>query len=123
MQRVLLTDDEHNLRRLLSTVLKAAGLDVIEAANGHEALALAAVHEIDVLVTDVIMDEMDGFLLADCLVRKNAQLLVVLMSGYALDIEAAGPRYPHCALLTKPFPPKALVNAIRELTEKRAGAQ
>jgi CheY-like chemotaxis protein len=121
MQRVLLADDEANVRRLLGTVLRAAGFEVTEASSGHEALALAETHGIDVLVADVVMEDMDGLALADWLVAKNASLLVVFISGYALDMDAAQRRHPHCAFLRKPFPPKTLVRTVEEMTKKREG--
>jgi len=45
----------------------------------------------------------------------------VFISGYALDMDMARRRYPHCAFLRKPFPPRSLVKTIEELTKKREG--
>lgn len=119
MQRVLLADDEANVRRLLGTVLRAAGFEVTEASSGQEALALAEGRDIDVLVADLMMEGMDGLALADSMVKNNASLLVVFISGYVLDMDAAQRRHPHCAFLRKPFPPKTLVRAIEEMTKNR----
>lgn len=119
--RVLLADDEANVRRLLGIVLRAAGFEVTEASSGHEALALANALEIDVLVTDVVMEDMDGLALADSMVKKNASLLVVFISGYVLDMEATRHRHPYCEFLRKPFPPKTLVRTIEEMTKNREG--
>jgi CheY-like chemotaxis protein len=115
MPRILLADDEANLRRLLAKVLKMAGFDVVEAATGHEALALAEPRQLDVLVTDVVMDDMDGLALADRVAAKCGPLPVVFISGYAMDMEAAQRRHPCSTFLRKPFPPKALASAIKEL--------
>ncbi len=119
MSTVLLVDDEGNIRRLLALTLKAAGFEVMEASSGAEALALANTREFDILVADVLLEDVDGPSVAQALIRKHPSLLVVFISGYPLDTEAACRRHPYCKFLLKPFPPRTLVSAIAELAEKR----
>ena len=113
---VLLVDDEDNLRRFLKVVLKSAGFEVVEASNGVEALKLSEKHQIDVLVTDVVMGEMDGLTLAHSLVSLKPELPVVFISGYVMDLEAERRRHPRCAFLPKPFPAKALLQTVAGLS-------
>ena len=59
--RLLVVEDETNIRELLATSLKFAGFEVHTAANGRDALELADDHEIDLAVLDVMLPDMDGF--------------------------------------------------------------
>ncbi len=119
MSTVLLVDDEPNIRRLLSAVLKSSGFQVLEASNSADALALAKANHVDVLVTDVLLSDLDGPSLARCLTAENPSLLVVFISGYPMDIRAEQQRHPYCAFVLKPFPPKSLVSTIRSLAARR----
>lgn len=79
--RVLLVDDEPELRRLLRRFLRRAGYDVTEAINGCAALQLARRERFDVVITDVRMPLMNGLELLGCLVVEEPGLPVVLISG------------------------------------------
>ena len=59
--KLLVVDDEPNIRELLSTSLRFAGFEVIAAANGRDALAAAEEHNPDLAVLDVMLPDMDGF--------------------------------------------------------------
>jgi CheY-like chemotaxis protein len=113
---VLLVDDEDNLRRFLKVALKSAGFEVVEASNGVEALKLSEKHQIDVLVTDVVMGDMDGLTLAHSLVSLKPELPVVFISGYSMDFEAERRRHPRSVFLPKPFPARVLVKTIASLS-------
>jgi two-component system cell cycle sensor histidine kinase/response regulator CckA len=117
---VLLVEDETIARRPLRQILEASGYDVLEAADGENALAVAAAHDgrIDVLVTDVVMPELGGPELAQRLLEERPAVKVVYMSGYldrAADLLAeSGNGY---ALLQKPFAPAALTYAVARALE------
>src|SRR5690625_230844 len=59
--KLLVVDDEPNIRELLSTSLRFAGFEVIAASNGREALEAAEAHNPDLAVLDVMLPDMDGF--------------------------------------------------------------
>ena len=59
--KLLVVDDEPNIRELLSTSLRFAGFEVVSASNGREALAAADLHSPDLAVLDVMLPDMDGF--------------------------------------------------------------
>jgi two-component system cell cycle sensor histidine kinase/response regulator CckA len=66
---------------------------------------LAGKYKIDVLVTDVVMAEMDGWALAGSMSKQYPHVPVVFISGYPVDIEGARRRYSNCTILAKPFQP------------------
>jgi two-component system cell cycle sensor histidine kinase/response regulator CckA len=119
--RVLLVDDEDNLRRLLVKLLKSRQFEVVEFSNSPDALAWSEKNEFDVLVTDVCLEHIDGRALGQAIAKRNPDLLVVYISGFPLDIHAERQAHPHCAYLQKPFPPRALLTTITELDEQRPG--
>jgi two-component system cell cycle sensor histidine kinase/response regulator CckA len=114
-----LVDDEDNLRRLLSKLLKSGGFDVIDFTNSPEALSWSEGNDIDVLVTDVTLSDIDGGALARAMIERNPELLVVFISGFELETKAELQSHPYCAYLEKPFPPRALLQTIGELDEQR----
>ena len=108
---VLVVEDEDELRRLAVRELEERGYLVLAAANGVEALAVARSLErpVDLLVTDVVMPEMNGVELAESLVELWPTVAVLFMSGH-LDEGAMGrhPLDPDADLLPKPFTPDQL---------------
>jgi two-component system cell cycle sensor histidine kinase/response regulator CckA len=117
--RALLVDDQDNLRRLIARMLQAGGLETVEFSNGADALAWSDGNAVDVLVTDVTMEGMDGSALAEALVKRNPDLLVVFISGLPFDIEAERQKHPYCAYVQKPFPSRTLLPAIAALEDLR----
>ena len=112
---VLIVEDEADLRRLAVMVLREAGYQVLEAADGAAALALveARDHPPDLVLTDVVMPGMDGFTLAQRLRAGWPGLRVAFMSGYAdPDIEARSSS-DSSLLLRKPFTPGTLLSHVR----------
>jgi len=115
-ETVLLAEDDEEVRRLAAECLRAYGYRVHEAANGVEALKVAAHTEtIHLLVTDVVMPEVSGPELAAHLMATRPGLKTLFISGYP-DSEMAqrGLLKPGAAYLRKPFTPAALALKVRE---------
>lgn len=118
---ILLVEDEPSLRALARNVLRQAGYNVFEAGNGKEALQV--VNELpsppDLLLTDVVMPEMNGLELADRLQRKWPGLAVVYTSGYTdhalLERNVLRQDMP---FLQKPYMPDAMLNQVAATLEK-----
>jgi CheY-like chemotaxis protein len=117
---VLLTDDEPNIRKMMRLMLQSGGFQVLEAANGDEALALAEKHAFDVLVTDVVLEGMSGSALARSLQERHPDLPILFVSGHPMDFGAEPQEYRRCAFLPKPFQKGQLLEAVRGLTEPAA---
>jgi CheY-like chemotaxis protein len=113
---VLVAEDEALVRELVQRALLRAGHDVLLAANGEEALALAEARTFDVLVTDVVMPHLGGRELALRLAVSHPTTPILFMSGYASEGEhlttAANGRV---AILNKPFTANQLLRAVESL--------
>jgi len=122
-ETVLLVDDEEGVRKLVSAVLNNGGYTVIEAANGSAALSVYEKnsHKIDLVLTDVVMPQMDGFELGQQLAGKNPDLQVLYMSGYRDKPINSPPGEPPKAFLNKPFTPDILLARVREVLDEGEG--
>jgi two-component system cell cycle sensor histidine kinase/response regulator CckA len=114
---ILLVEDEAGLRGLNARGLSSRGYTVLEAGNGVEAIEVLEEQggHIDVVVSDVVMPEMDGPTLLRELRRRNPELKIIFVSGYAEEAFAKNlPEGQQFAFLAKPFTLKQLVAAVKE---------
>ncbi len=122
-ETILLVEDDEMVRIVASISLRAKGYQVIEAANGQEALALAAAHSgpIHLLVTDVIMPQLGGMELAARLAHTRPDTRVLYTSGYTHDpVVLQGASGAESAFLPKPYVGEMLARRVRELLENPA---
>jgi two-component system cell cycle sensor histidine kinase/response regulator CckA len=115
--RIMVVDDEEPIRRYADRVLRSAGYQPVLAANGFEALRLAAsMGGVDALVTDLMMPEMNGAELARRLRQEMSELKVLYVSGFCDHIVDNEARLSGCdAFLEKPYSIKALEQAVSML--------
>ena len=115
---ILLVEDEEGLRRLNARGLASRGYTVIEAANGIEAIDILEKSgvKVDLVVSDVVLPEMDGPTLLRELRSRNSGLKMIFVSGYAEDTfqKHLPEDSQQVAFLAKPFTLKQLVNAVKE---------
>jgi two-component system, cell cycle sensor histidine kinase and response regulator CckA len=118
--RVLLADDEPAIRVLVKTFLDAR-FEIVEAANGREALDLVPdATTLDLLITDVVMPEMQGHELSRRMRQQNPDLRVLYLTGYVDHLfEMKDRMWAFEAYLDKPFTEKSLNEAVAMLVSGR----
>lgn len=119
-ETILLVEDNENVRGLAHRVLEEYGYVVLEAANGAQATALAKEQaaSIELLLTDVIMPDINGQELAVALLKEIPGLKVIFMSGYTDNIVSKlGVLDPQVNFLPKPFTTAALTQKVRSVLD------
>ena len=117
-ETILLVDDERMVRELVGKILRMHGYMVLEANCGADALRLCQQHAgpIHLLLTDVLMPEMNGRKLAERVIALRPQTQVLYMSGYPDDdFRAHFSPTTGMAFIQKPFTPNALARKVREV--------
>ncbi|RUP00713.1 PAS domain-containing sensor histidine kinase, partial [Hyphomicrobium sp.] len=114
--RVLLVEDEVEVRQFAVRALKRQGYQVLEAEDGVEALEIMAENEgcIDIVVSDVVMPEMDGPALFKELRKRNPSLKVIFVSGYPNEAFRESMGSDDFAFLPKPFSLPQLAAKVKE---------
>ena len=117
-ETILLVEDEKSLRIACGLLLESLGYKVLVSDSPADALATVSQHagEIDLLLTDVIMPEMDGQRLAERIVSTRPDIKILLMSGYTPDVIAAHvPLDPELPFIKKPFARKDIACKLHHL--------
>lgn len=116
-KRVMVVEDDKNLRMHMARVLELGGYAVSVAANGEEALALLQTKSADLVITDVLMPRMDGFQLATKLEELHPETPVIVMSGTrSHSAQFSGPGRPNVRkFLLKPVSLDLLINSVLEV--------
>ncbi|HEU4416459.1 MAG TPA: response regulator [Candidatus Angelobacter sp.] len=117
-ETILLVDDEDFLRNVLIDLLGQLGYQMLSAANGTEALEVAAAFpgKIDLLLTDVMMEPISGPALAEELLQSRPDIKVVFISGYAdASLAPDGVLKPGTILVQKPFTVRILSSKLQEI--------
>ena len=119
-ETILLVEDEEMVRNLASEILQSCGYRVVEATTGVEAIEICESRrlEIDLLLTDVVMPQMNGRELWEKLATEQPRMKVLFTSGYTDDtIVRNGIRNDETNFLQKPFSLDALVRKVREVLD------
>jgi DNA-binding response OmpR family regulator len=118
LRKVLVADDEHNIRHILDFSLNAEGFSVLSAPNGNDAFQLAMDETPDLIILDVMMPGRSG--LETCRALKDeprtARIPVILLTARATrEDRAEGLAVGADRYITKPFSPQKVVDAVLEL--------
>ena len=121
MRRVLVVDDEENLRLVVRTFLKRDGYEVEVAASGEEALALVESFGPDVILTDVKMPKMGGLDLLATLKAKGIDSTVIVMSAYGnVDLALEAMKAGAYDYIQKPFKAEEVLLTLRKAEERES---
>jgi two-component system cell cycle response regulator CpdR len=116
MARILLAEDDDSMRSFLARAIEKAGHDVVAVDRGTAALPLIASGGYDLLLTDIVMPEMDGIELAQRAASLAPGMQVMFITGFAavaLNKRSGAPQ--NAKVLSKPFHLRDLVNEIDRL--------
>lgn len=118
MRRILIADDEHNIRHILDFSLHAEGFDVLAAQDGEEALALAASEVPDLIIMDVMMPGCGGIEACRRLKQnpRTRQIPVLLLTARSSrEDREAGEAAGAAEYITKPFSPQKVIDLIQSI--------
>lgn len=117
---VLVVDDEAPMRKLIAAMLEPAGYNTIEASSGDQALVQCHQHEVDIIVTDLVMAGLNGIDLILALKKEHSQIPIIAISGGGgisgrfdyLEISSLlGAKF----VLKKPFDKEQLLNLLNQV--------
>ena len=123
MIRVLLAEDDDSMRVYLARALERSGYSVVAVDRGTAALPLIESEQFDLLLTDIVMPEMDGIELAQKAATIAPEMRVMFITGFAAVALKAGRAAPSAKVLSKPFHLRDLVAEVDRLfqTEDQHG--
>ena len=122
-KKILLVEDNNQLRGLMSMLLRDAGYDVTEVSEGSETMVWAHEAEFDVILLDIMMPLLDGLTVLRYIrnTRNNCKTPVVIVSARARDMDIEkGYELGADAYVTKPFDPEELLATVHQLTQDPA---
>ena len=116
--KILLAEDDTDMRRFLVKALQTAGYDVISYDNGLSAYQRLREEPFELLLTDIVMPEMDGIELARRATEIDPDLKVMFITGFAavaLNPDSKAPK--DAKVLSKPFDLRDLVNEVEKMLQ------
>ena len=116
MAKILLAEDDNDMRRFLVKALQNAGFDVISYDNGLSAYQRLREEPFELLLTDIVMPEMDGIELARRAAELDPDIKIMFITGFAavaLNSDASAAK--HAKVLSKPIHLRELVNEVQKL--------
>jgi two-component system cell cycle sensor histidine kinase/response regulator CckA len=119
-ETIVVVEDDESVRELVQLMLQGHGYDVLAASDGETAARLCAEHPggVDLLLTDVVMPELNGRVLAERLETMFPSLRVLFMSGYSDEaVVRHGIIRPNTAFIEKPFSESGLARKVREVLD------
>jgi two-component system cell cycle response regulator CpdR len=115
-RKILLAEDDNDMRRFLVRALTSAGYEVISFDNGRSAYERLREEPFELLLTDIVMPEMDGIELARRATEIDPELKVMFITGFAaVALNAANQAPKDSKVLSKPFHLKDLVNEVERM--------
>ncbi|MCG8427687.1 MAG: response regulator [Chromatiales bacterium] len=118
MASILAVDDSASMRQMVSFTLKGAGYEVLEAADGVEALSIAKTRSVDLVITDVNMPNMDGISLIQnlrTLPSYKFTPLLMLTTESSAEKKQQGKAAGATGWIVKPFNPEQLLNTVKKV--------
>ncbi|KEQ53119.1 cell cycle two-component system response regulator CpdR [Sphingobium chlorophenolicum] len=123
MVRILLAEDDDSMRAYLARALERSGYDVVAVSTGAQAVPHIDGDRFDLLLTDIVMPEMDGIELAQHAAAVAPDMRIMFITGFAAVTLKAGKMVPQAKVLSKPFHLRDLVLEVERMfgTESLTG--
>jgi CheY-like chemotaxis protein len=118
--RVLVIDDERNVRVFISDLLKDLGYETDEADNGLQGVALLEQRPYDLVITDLLMPQLNGWDVVNAVRGRRPTMPMIMISGCATDDDVREAQRLQVPLLHKPFSVIELRRVVRELLTAEA---
>jgi len=115
---ILVVDDEFSLSEMAKDVLETRGYEVLTANSAKEALKILETNSVQLLFSDVVMPDMNGYELAEIVIKKYPQVIVQLTSGYN-DAKNLNIDTENLPLLEKPYSNSELLSCIRDALDNK----
>ncbi|GLV21718.1 response regulator [Sphingomonadales bacterium 56] len=112
MVRILLAEDDDSMRTYLARALERSGYEVVAVETGAQAVPYIETDQFDLLLTDIVMPEMDGIELAQHAATVAPDMRIMFITGFAAVTLKAGKAVPQAKVLSKPFHLRDLVLEI-----------
>ena len=122
-RRILLAEDEEAMRTYLTRALEKSGYAVDSVDCGTAALPLLESDDYDLLLSDIVMPEMDGIELAQRCAEISPETKVMFITGFAAVTLKASREQPHAKVLSKPFHLRDLVLEVERVLDDRVSAR
>ena len=122
MIRILLAEDDDVMRTYLARALEKAGYSVVAVGGGTEAMPFLKTEIFDLLISDIVMPEMDGIELSRRCNELSPTTKVMFITGFAAVTMRANREAPQAKMLSKPFHLRDLVNEVERVFEESAVA-
>jgi len=120
MENILLVDDDKYILDILSELLKRWGYNPIKAASGEEALEKLEEISVDLVITDIVMPEMDGYALINKILEKYPDTIIIVLTGYpSFDSAVQSIRGGAYDFLAKPVNSEELKMKIERCIERK----
>jgi two-component system, NtrC family, response regulator AtoC len=119
-KKILIIDDEENMRHVLMAILEKEGYDTVSAADGLEGLAMIDQHDFDAILCDLRMPKMDGMEFLKKISGRNISSTIITMSAYGtIDLAIETMKRGAYDYISKPFKPAEIILALKKAEERR----
>lgn len=118
MTTIMTVDDSTSMRQMVSFTLQSVGYEVLEAANGEQALEIARKHKLSLVIADLNMPQMDGFALVKSLrdLKDYKFTPILMLTTESQDIKRReGRAVGATGWLVKPFNPEQLISVVKKV--------